>query len=141
MFLEVKNLENFDPIWGFDPNISFKIRHFLVITLIDDPRGPFIGRKECIWDLLLQIVNFPTSILGAKPLWGNDFLNFLIPKKCPLYGRFTGVEKNFIRHFEVCEQIELEVCKWSPYIITTETQLYILYFYERCYVTSGLIVK
>ena len=71
-------------------------------------RGPFIGRKECIWDLLLKIDDFPTSILGAKPLWGHDFLNFLIPKKCPLYGHFTGVEKNFIRHFEVCEHIELE---------------------------------
>ena len=56
-------------------------------------------------------MNSSTSILGAKPLWGHDFLNFLIPKKCPLYGRFTGVEKNFIRHFEVCEHIELEVCK------------------------------
>ena len=76
-------------------------------------RGPFIGRKECIWDLLLQIDDFPTSILGGKPLWGHDFLNFLIPKKCPHYGRFSGVEKNFIRHFEVCGHIELEVCKWS----------------------------
>ena len=72
-------------------------------------RGPFIGRKECIWDLLLKVMNFPTSILGGKPLWGHDFWNFLIPKKCPLYGRFTGVEKNFIRQFEVCEHIELEV--------------------------------
>ena len=55
-------------------------------------------------------MNFSTSILGAKPLLGHDFSNFLIQKKCPLYGHCTGVEKIFIRHFQVCEHIELEVC-------------------------------
>ena len=58
-------------------------------------------------------MNFSTSILGGKPLWGHDFSNFLIPKKCPLYGRFTGVEKNFIRQFQVCGHIELEVCEFD----------------------------
>ena len=69
-------------------------------------RGPFIGRKECIWDLLLQIDDFSTSILGVKPLWGHDFSIFLIPKKCPHYVRYAGVEKNFIRQFEVFGHIE-----------------------------------
>ena len=49
IFLEVKNPKNFDPIWGFHPNFFFKIHQFLVITRIDDPRGPFIGRKECTY--------------------------------------------------------------------------------------------
>ena len=57
MFLEVKILENFDPIWGFHPNFFFKIHQFLVITLIDDPRGPFIGRKECILPYMVMYVS------------------------------------------------------------------------------------
>ena len=36
MFLEVKILKDFDPIWGFHPNFFSKIHQFLVITLIDN---------------------------------------------------------------------------------------------------------
>ena len=35
----VKNPKNFDPIWGFHPNFSFKNHQFLVISLIEDTIG------------------------------------------------------------------------------------------------------
>ena len=49
MFLEVKFLKNFDPIWGFHPKFFFKSHQFLVISHIDGvswsdclPRGVYI---------------------------------------------------------------------------------------------------
>ena len=49
MFLEVKILENSDPIWGFHPKFCFKIHQFLVISHIEGvswsdclPRGVYI---------------------------------------------------------------------------------------------------
>ena len=78
-------------------------------------------------------MNFSTSILGGKPLWGHDFLNFLIPKKCPLNGRFTGVEKNFIRQFQVCGHSELEVCEFDNRLRD--------YFREEFLVSMRLITK
>ena len=52
---------------GFWPKLFFQNSCFFSnISYRGHHRGPFIGRKECIWDLLLQIVNLSTSILGAK---------------------------------------------------------------------------
>ena len=49
MFLEVKILKNFDPIWGFHPKFLFRNHQFLVISHIDGvswsdclPRGVYI---------------------------------------------------------------------------------------------------
>ena len=78
-------------------------------------------------------MNFSTSILGAIPLWGHYFSNFLIPKKCPLYGHFTGVEKNFIRQFQVCGHIELEVCEFDNRLRD--------YFRQEVLVSMRLITK
>ena len=60
MFLEVKILKNFDPIWGFHPKFLFGNHHFLVISHIDGvswsdclPRGVYIGMyKEHYYKLM-----------------------------------------------------------------------------------------
>ena len=57
----------------------------------------------------------------------------MIPKKCPLYGRFTGVEKNFIRQFQVCGHIELEVCEFDNRLRD--------YFRQEVLVSMRLITK
>ena len=67
----------------FFSNISYRRCH----------RGPFIGLKECIWDLLLKIVNFTRSILSGKHLWGHDFLDFSLPKNSPHHIEITGGKK------------------------------------------------
>ena len=48
MFLGVKILENFDPIWGFHPNFLLQNSFFLVISHIEVSRGPIVCREECI---------------------------------------------------------------------------------------------
>ena len=64
MFLEVKILENFDPIWGFHPKFLFRIHQFLVISHIDGvswsdclPRGVYIGMYKDYYYKLMTFKN------------------------------------------------------------------------------------
>ena len=55
MFLGVKILENFDPIWGFHPNFLLQNSFFLVISHIEVSRGPIVCREECIYKCIRNI--------------------------------------------------------------------------------------
>ena len=66
MFLELKNFENRDPIWGFHPKFGFRNHQFLVISHIDGvswsdclPRGVYIGMYK---DLYYKMMTFENRV-------------------------------------------------------------------------------
>ena len=80
--LEVKNLENFDPIWGFQPNFFFKIHQSLVISLI-------LTRNSS----LNLLSNSQTSSSMWSHTWNCRMKFFSTPVKCPQRGYFFGIKK------------------------------------------------
>ena len=89
MFLEVKKIKNFDPIWGFHPNILFKIHQFLVISHIDGlsrsdclPRGVDI---EMYKDYYYKMMTFENRVWMENHLGCPIFWIFYFQKHAPIW--------------------------------------------------------
>ena len=79
----------------------------------------------------------PTQIWVEKDFGGPIFWIFYFQNSPPIWD--ISRVKFFFQNFKV--EYVISVIWPSPYIITTETQLYILDFYEWYNVKSGLIIK
>ena len=89
MFLEVKILKNFDPIWGFHPKFLFGNLHFLVISHIDGvswsdclPRGVYIGMYK---DLYYKMMTFRNRVWMENDVGGPIFWIFHFQISPPIW--------------------------------------------------------
>ena len=85
----MKNSKNFDPIWGFHPNICFKIHQFLVISHIDSvswsdclPRGVYIGMYK---EHYYKLMTFENPVWMENDFGGPIFWIFYFQKHAPIW--------------------------------------------------------
>ena len=88
-------------------------------------------------DYYYKLMTFENPVWMENDFGGPIFWIFYFQKHAPIWDMWRV--KFFFQNFKV--EYVISVIWPSPYIITTETQLLILDFYERYNVKSGLIIK